>query len=341
MSSSDSGQAPSAGVFDGLTFLVHGHQGKRTKAKMVGFIEQNGGSTTRHASSDYLSHLVCERDLFEQHTASTPDSVLREVLDTNEQKREDAGPDQKLQRVWILPPEWVEASVKNGGKPDEEKWDLARNADSVRASSGVGQGSSSSRKKDKSTGGKRKHSDADSGDKKPQVKKKRSEGTSSASHDVKNVKEEKQDKPKPGPRTSSSSSASTKTSSSKTTVDGVVPRAAPIVGGKPESKPVVSVNRTFIKPASQQQQQGNQKNKGMWGGIKRTMAKAPGARAPPGEPSGEGDKVKDVKGKGKARATEPENGASSDDDGLKKEMEKTADGAAFDDSGLSSLEEDD
>ncbi|GAA5901611.1 hypothetical protein JCM8208_001555 [Rhodotorula glutinis] len=370
MSSRGSSPAPSAGVFDGLTFLVHGHQGKHTKAAMTRLIEQNGGSTTRHASSDYLSHLVCERDLFAQHTASAPDPVLREVLDSNEQKRKDAGPDQKSQRVWIVPPEWVDACIKKKGRRlDEEKWDLARNADSVRASGGGEQGSTSSRKKGKSGGSKRRRSDADGRDKKPQVKKKRSEASPSTSVDVKRekVKQETQDKPKPAPRASSSSSASTKTGSGKTTVDGpehpgqehdlahplsasqtkigtsssskVVPRSAPMAGGKPESKPVVSVNRTFIKPASQQQQQQSGQKKGMWGGLKRAVPKALAARPPPVETSGERE---DIKGKGKARATEtPDDDLSDDDDALKKSMEKMADGQVFDDSGLSSLEDDD
>lgn len=96
MSSSDAEPAPSAGVFHGLTFLVHGHQGKRTKVLMTKFIELHGGATTRHASSDYLGHLVCERDLYAQHSASTPDPVFTEVLKTNEQKRKEAGPDQKV-----------------------------------------------------------------------------------------------------------------------------------------------------------------------------------------------------------------------------------------------------
>lgn len=115
-----------------------------------------------------------------------------------------------------------------------------------------------------------------------------------------------------------------------------------MVGGKPEAKPaVVSVSRTFIKPASsQQQQQPGQKKKGMWGGIQRALPKQPGVRIPPVvEASGDGDGVKDVKGKGKARAAEPEE-PDEDDDALEKVMEKMADGAAFDDSGLSSLEDD-
>lgn len=121
-----------------------------------------------------------------------------------------------------------------------------------------------------------------------------------------------------------------------------------MVGGKPEAKPaVVSVSRTFIKPASsQQQQQPGQKKqkKGMWGGIQRALPKQPGLRAPPVvEASGDGEEVKDVKrkGKGKARATELEElDDDDDDDALEKVMEKMADGAAFDDSGLSSLEDD-
>ena len=133
---------------------------------------------------------------------------------------------------------------------------------------------------------------------------------------------------------------STSTSSSK-----AVPASALMVGGKPEAKPaVVSVSRTFIKPAlSQQQQPGQKKKKGMWGGIQRALPKQPGVRAPPVvEANGDGEEVKDVKrkGKGKARATEPEELDDDDDDALEKVMEKMADGAAFDDSGLSSLEDD-
>ncbi|GAA5837387.1 hypothetical protein JCM9279_005670 [Rhodotorula babjevae] len=371
MSSSDAEPAPSFPPFDGLTFLVHSHQGKRTKNLMIRFLELNGATTTRHASSDYLSHLVCERDLFAGHSPSSPDPVLREVLETNEQKRKEAGPDEKPKRVWIVPPEYVEACVKQSRKLDEEKWDLARNVDSMRASSGSA--STSGSKKKTSGDGKRRRSEADSQDKKPQVKKKRSEATPSTNADVKPEKVKQKDEPKPQPRASSSSSASTKTSSSKTTAASAerrdekpdldrplsasqtkiststasdvkaVPPSARMVGGKPESKPVVSVSRTFNKPASNQPQQPDQKKKqGMWGGIKRALPKQPGARASPAEAHGGGEEeAKDVKGKGKARATEADEGSSSDDEPLQKQMEKMADGAAFDDSGLSSLEDDD